>query len=410
MKRYTHAWLATRAIDRLGKLAENVLQKAKDNYNKAQAKAQKEPDPKKKKQLLKDADEALLAGQSSYDSIMNLQTMLKKQEFTRLVVQGTWIPDNIIKDNGEGHIWKYQPPLRQGKDIRYLRDGEECKGYVVEEGKTFYRYDHAKTSSLCFEEAKNTYAWDKPWFKTGGFLADRCEAVHQTIRDLFLFQENEMHKLVATLIFKYGDDLLNKQEEVKQFLTDPSVVKAYYDQQTPGKKYLNREEIIKIRNQIGCDEDIDKRVKDCQDMYRDAIKNHIIKLNGMQFINNETSFFPMFFTDDQIVLQLFSLSHYLADAHMPLHCDAREFSLKECGNIHGLIEEQWENWVIQKNSGDELTNILSESERGEKFLKICYNTQAATWKNCQYSKESILKKFDDELGKTVWEDRRHSIL
>jgi hypothetical protein len=115
---------------------------------------------------------------------------------------------------------------------------------------------------------------------------------------------------------------------------------------------VHRDKIIKIRNQIGSNEEISLKVKKCLEAYRVEIKNHIIKFNGMRFINNESSFFPMFFTDDQIVLELFSLSHYLADAHMPLHCDSREFSLNECGNIHGKIEEEWEDWIIGVSEAD----------------------------------------------------------
>ena len=384
-----------------------MLQKAIENSDRKHVKAEKEPDQKKKDKLLQEADDILDDGQSRNDSIKNLQAMLKKEEFIKLVVQGTWIPDNVIKDNGKGHIWKYEPPLKKGTQTVYARDGEQYKGYVVEENKKriFYRADHAKTSSLCYDEAKHSYGWEKPWLKVDGFLADRCEAVHQTARDAFLFQKDEMHKLAATLIVKYGDDLFDKREEVKEFLMDPVKVKVYYDMINPDETYVHRDKIIKIRNQIGCDEEISAKVKKCLEAYRAEIKNHITKFNGMRFMNNESSFFPMFFNDDQIVLELFSLSHYLADAHMPLHCDSREFSLNECSNIHGKIEEEWEDWIIEKSTQEQLTNILSESERAEKFLKSCFNSEEPNWKNYRYPAESILKKFDDELGKTIWEER-----
>lgn len=406
MKRYTHAWIALRAIDRLDKLADNVLRKALDSSDRNHTQADKETDAKRKRKLLQDADDLVDEGQSRNDSIRNLQALLKTKEFIRLVVQGTWIPDNVIRDNSDGHIWKYEPPLRKGKQTKYQRDGEEYNGYMVEENnrRIHYRTDHANTSSLCSNEAKHTYAWEKPWRKTDGFLADRCEAVHQTARDFFLFQEDEMHKLVATLIVKYGDDLFDRREEVKKFLGDPVEVKVYYDMRNPDGKYEHRDKIIEIRNQIGRNEEITTRVKKCLEVYRDDIKNHITKFNGMRFINNESSFFPMFFSDEQIVLELFTLSHYLADAHMPLHCDSREFSLKECGDIHGKVEAQWENWIIEKSAQDDLTNILSESERANKFLETCFDVEP-NWTNFKYPTGSILKKFDDELGKAIWEDR-----
>jgi hypothetical protein len=409
MKRYTHAWIALRAIDRLGQLADGVLEDAIRDSEKKQEKASKETDPKKKEDLLREADDLLDEGKGRYDSIKNLQTMLRSEDFIKLVVQGTWVPDNVIKDNREGHVWKYEPPLKKGKDYTYNKDGKKYAGYVVTSGKnkTHYRTDHAETSSLCYREAKHAYAWEKLWHKFDGFLADRCEAVHQTVRDLFLFQKDEMHKLAATLIVKFGDELFDKRDEVTAFLADPDEVKAYYDTKVDGK-YVNRGEIVDLRNQIGQNSEVNVKVKNCLEGYREEIKNHITKLNGMRFIDNKRSFFPMFFTDDQIVLSLFSLSHYLADAHMPLHCDTRTFSSTACGNIHGDIEEEWENWIITKNDQTDLRDILSETERAEKFMKLCFNGKEPVWNNFQYPPDSILAKFDEELGDTFWDNQKIS--
>lgn len=41
-----------------------------------------------------------------------------------------------------------------------------------------------------------------------------------------------------------------------------------------------------------------------------------------------------------MAMRMFILSHYIADGHMPLHCDARSL-----GVIHAAIEAQWENQV-----------------------------------------------------------------
>jgi hypothetical protein len=48
-------------------------------------------------------------------------------------------------------------------------------------------------------------------------------------------------------------------------------------------------------------------------------------------------------TDNHIAQLLFMLSHYVADAHMPLHCDSRRFS--SAADIHGHIEGGWEHAV-----------------------------------------------------------------
>lgn len=52
---------------------------------------------------------------------------------------------------------------------------------------------------------------------------------------------------------------------------------------------------------------------------------------------------PISPTNNHIAMRFFILSHYVADCHMPLHCDCRSFSSGD--NIHGLIETQWDNQV-----------------------------------------------------------------
>ena len=379
MKRYTHAWIALHAIDRLGKLAAGILQNGERVANERKLKASKETDPGKKEKIEEEIAEDLRIETDKYDSIKNLQALLRDPEKIKLVVQGTWIPDNVIADNREGHIWKYEPPLLKGESRRF-------------------RKDHAKTESLCYEEAQNTYAWNKPWRKLSGFLADRCEAVHQTVRDMFLFQENEMYKLAATIIIRFGDDFLSKQNDVKTFLSDPDAVKKFYDNK-------GRKAVVDFRNLIGKNESVDNRIRDCIQLYRTEIKNQITKSNCANFSNGQSSFFPMYFTDDQIILMLFTLSHYLSDAHMPLHADSREFSGKECGDVHGAVEEEWEKWIISKANQTNLKDMLSETERAQKFIDINFDEKDPNWGNFQYPNKSLLKKFDEELGKAIWEDR-----
>jgi len=60
------------------------------------------------------------------------------------------------------------------------------------------------------------------------------------------------------------------------------------------------------------------------------------------------------FSGRQIALMFFILSHYVADAHMPLHCDLRDCSwgakLKRRlpDGLHGSIEELWESYFPPK--------------------------------------------------------------
>jgi len=48
-------------------------------------------------------------------------------------------------------------------------------------------------------------------------------------------------------------------------------------------------------------------------------------------------------TDNHVATIFFMLSHYIADAHMPLHCDVRQFSEGE--DLHAHIEKIWDDWV-----------------------------------------------------------------
>ncbi|MBR3725396.1 MAG: hypothetical protein IKN11_08440 [Bacteroidales bacterium] len=52
---------------------------------------------------------------------------------------------------------------------------------------------------------------------------------------------------------------------------------------------------------------------------------------------------PISTTSNHIAMRFFILSHYIADCHMPLHCDCRSFSSGE--NIHGFIESEWDKQV-----------------------------------------------------------------
>jgi hypothetical protein len=54
---------------------------------------------------------------------------------------------------------------------------------------------------------------------------------------------------------------------------------------------------------------------------------------------------PVSPTGNQVALVLFMLSHYVADAHMPFHCDSRRFS--DGINLHSVIEGEWEEEVKQ---------------------------------------------------------------
>lgn len=91
-------------------------------------------------------------------------------------------------------------------------------------------------------------------------------------------------------------------------------------------------------------------------------------------------------TDNQVALLLFMLSHYVADAHMPLHCDGRKFS--EGKDIHGHMEGDWENVIASCYKIDEKNERFFYDPGGYPLLA-----------DDQLYQSSFLKKVDDELGK-----------
>lgn len=52
---------------------------------------------------------------------------------------------------------------------------------------------------------------------------------------------------------------------------------------------------------------------------------------------------PISPSNNHIAMRFFILSHYIADCHMPLHCDDRSFSSGD--NLHGYIEGLWDKQV-----------------------------------------------------------------
>jgi len=97
---------------------------------------------------------------------------------------------------------------------------------------------------------------------------------------------------------------------------------------------------------------------------------------------------PVSPTDNQIALLLYMLSHYIADAHVPFHCDSRRFS--EGMNLHGKVEGEWEEMIknhyqVDYDNGRFFYDPNGYPLREPKALK-------------DYNK-SFLKSLDVQLGK-----------
>jgi hypothetical protein len=126
MKKYSHAWLALKAVEQLKSYAGQFSSERNDRL------------------------ERFLKFISSYPSTF---------------VRGAWFPDTVVKDNTQGgHTWKYYKDPNNGRLVPYRPPSHNtCLQFVAE--------DLEQKVSL------NDRTSDLP---------DRCEALSQTIRDSIL--------------------------------------------------------------------------------------------------------------------------------------------------------------------------------------------------------------------------------
>ncbi len=91
-------------------------------------------------------------------------------------------------------------------------------------------------------------------------------------------------------------------------------------------------------------------------------------------------------TNHHAALILFMLSHYIADAHMPMHCDARPGDLGTF-DLHAAVEQVWEEEVVRYYGIDRYHQRFLYNEQGFPSLKDEPGFAA-----------SILKSVEDELA------------
>ena len=73
----------------------------------------------------------------------------------------------------------------------------------------------------------------------------------------------------------------------------------------------------------------------------EALTHSVVDNMKMLVRENRGSSFPP--SGTHVAAILFMLSHYIADAHMPLHCDGRQYAEKV--GLHADIEEYWDKQV-----------------------------------------------------------------
>jgi hypothetical protein len=228
MKKYTHAWLAFMAVKRL--------------------------------------KEAKLTGNNKKVAASLVRLIMHHEDD---IIQGSWYPDDVIKDMANSHVLKLTPSTRANNKFKTLPN-------------THLIYDHTKNSQLKrksfdIEEEDN--------------LPDRCESL--------------THSIV--------DNAKMQRREVKGSPLPP--------------------------------------------------------------------------TNNHIVFRFFMLSHYIADAHVPFHCDIRRFS--SGSDIHAKMEKKWDDMIKSHYTIDTKHKRFLYDPHGFPLRK--------TNREAQYQ-SSYLKRIADELS------------
>ncbi len=127
---------------------------------------------------------------------------------------------------------------------------------------------------------------------------------------------------------KYEPDMLSEDARVFKALPDTMEVRNLMMEESPllGKPFT----IVKGNLCDRCDAMAHTIVDNFKIQYREEKGN------------------PISPSSTHMAMRFFIMSHYIADAHMPLHCDARSL-----GTIHTAVESQWESAVKKSYIIDE---------------------------------------------------------
>lgn len=118
----------------------------------------------------------------------------------------------------------------------------------------------------------------------------------------------------------------------------------------------------------------------------EALSHSIVDNLKIQQSENKGS--PVSPSGNHIALRMFMLSHYIADAHMPLHCDNRSFA--KGFELHDVIEKSWDE-TIKKH-------FLIDKDNDRFF----YDPDGYPLRDSKQDTDylsSFLHKVDDELVK-----------
>jgi hypothetical protein len=110
----------------------------------------------------------------------------------------------------------------------------------------------------------------------------------------------------------------------------------------------------------------------------EALAHSII--DNLKMVETEDKGSPIAPNGNHTATRLFMLSHYIADAHMPFHCDSRKFS--EGIDLHGKIEGLWD---------DEIRKCYEIDLLNERFY---YDREGYPWRKGTNFEGSFLKEVE----------------
>lgn len=108
---------------------------------------------------------------------------------------------------------------------------------------------------------------------------------------------------------------------------------------------------------------------------------------------------PIMFSDNQIALNFLMLGHYIADAHVPPHCDRRDFYGPP--KIHPDMEKFWDKEIEKYYVIDKKKEVFDLDVNGNPELKNPTDNSF---------KDSILHKALMRLEKRTWNPSHKSVL
>ncbi len=121
-------------------------------------------------------------------------------------------------------------------------------------------------------------------------------------------------------------------------------------------------------------------------------------VDSFKILTMENEGSPVVPSNNHIAMRFFILSHYIADGHMPLHCDARSFF--NDNEVHACIEEEWDNQVqasykidkdnkrffydqdgypLKKENPSELTEYVEQELKDREFVWSWGSGCGNTW-------------------------------